>query len=136
MPYSVFTYGTLEIAEVMYAVTAKQFRSQPAVLQDFTRYKLKSEAYPGIIPQPGGVVNGTVYFGLDDIDIHKLDRYEDTCYKRQRVIVRTPAAQEIEALAYVITEGNRELLSEQDWDKQTFIDEELPRFLRSISMRM
>ena len=134
MKTALFTYGTLEIPEVMRVITGQDFPTQPALLNDFARYKLKKGSYPGIKYEAGAEVAGTVYFDIDDIALRKLDRYEDFCYQRQKVEVILNDKTKKEVMAFIIPDDKHELLSKADWDKENFIKEELEVFLRSITV--
>jgi gamma-glutamylcyclotransferase (GGCT)/AIG2-like uncharacterized protein YtfP len=130
-----FTYGTLEAPVVMQYVTGQDFRNEPALLKDYVRYKLTAASYPGITQKEGSEVEGTVYFDIDEAALYKLDVYEDTCYQRQTVEVILTDNQVIQAMAYIITDNKKDLLSTIKWDKQKFIDEELQQFMRSMSVK-
>lgn len=134
MNYALFTYGTLEIPEVMQLITGKQFKTESAVLHDHARYKLKSGAYPAVVFEAGKNISGTVYFDIDELDIHKLDRYEDFCYQRQKVDVILDNGDKQDVMCFVVPLDKKDLLSKVDWNKKQFIDEELDSFLRSITV--
>ena len=134
MKVALFTYGTLEIPEVMHVITSQEFPTQPAVLNDYARYKLKSGSYPAVVYEEGAEVVGTVYFEIDELALFKLDRYEDFCYQRQKVEVILQDNEIKEVMAYIVPEENKDLLSRVDWDKQQFIRDELESFLRSITI--
>lgn len=68
-----------------------------------------------------------------DARVHDLiDHYEDTCYEKRRLTVHLNDGQELEAMAYVIPDDKRRLLSDQNWDRQQFIEQHLENFLRYI----
>lgn len=135
MKIALFTYGTLEIPQVMQLVSGQEFSSAPARLKDYVRFRLAAESYPGVIYEKGAEVAGTVYFEIDETTLHKLDRYEDTCYKRLKVEVTLQNDEVIEAMAYIIEDNKKYLLSENAWDKQKFIEHDLDVFIRTIGSR-
>lgn len=135
MKIALFTYGTLEIPQVMQLVSGQEFRSVPARLKDYIRYKLAAESYPGVTYEEGAEVAGTLYFDVDETTLHKLDRYEDTCYKRLNIEVTLQNDEVIEAMAYIIEDNKKHLLSENAWDKQKFIEQDLDVFIRTIGSR-
>ena len=135
MKIALFTYGTLEIPQVMQLVSGQDFSSAPALLKDYARYRLVAESYPGVTYDKGAEVAGTVYFDIDEVTLHKLDRYEDTCYARLGVEVTLQDGEAVEAMAYIIEEDKKDLLSEEPWDKQKFIDHDLDVFIRTIGAR-
>lgn len=132
MSAHLFTYGTLELPEVFTAVTGTSVRGIPAKLPGYARYRLQGEAYPGIIATPGALLQGTLYCDLDARVHDLIDHYEDTCYEKRRLTVHLNDGQELEAMAYVIPDDKRRLLSDQNWDRQQFIEQHLENFLRYI----
>ena len=104
-------------------------------VKDYVRFRLAAESYPGVIYEKGAEVAGTVYFEIDETTLHKLDRYEDTCYKRLKVEVTLQNDEVIEAMAYIIEDNKKYLLSENAWDKQKFIEHDLDVFIRTIGSR-
>ncbi len=132
MNNSLFTYGTLEIPQVAQIITGQVLTGAPARLEGYARYQLKNHAYPGIIQEAGASVAGTLYLDLDDVLMARMDEYEDTCYEKRRLQVITETGMTLDALAYVVPEESRELLSSGSWDREHFINNELDAFLRSI----
>ena len=132
MNNSLFTYGTLEIPQVVQIITGQVLTGTPARLEGYARYQLKNHAYPGIIQEAGASIAGTLYLDLDDVLMARIDEYEDTCYEKRRLQVITENGMTLDALAYVVPEESRELLSANAWDRQHFINNELDAFLRSI----
>lgn len=132
MSNSLFTYGTLEIPQVVQIITGQVLTGVPARLEGYARYQLKNHAYPGIIQEADASITGTLYLDLDDVLIAQIDEYEDTCYDRRSLRVITKNGMALEAQAYVVPEENRELLSSRPWDREKFIRDELDIFLRSI----
>ena len=54
----VFTYGTLEIPEVMEAVIGKSLASAEAWAKGFAKFLLKGRIYPGMTARPRGNLFG------------------------------------------------------------------------------
>jgi hypothetical protein len=136
MKTTLFTYGTLEAPVVMKYLTGHDYRNEPALLKEYVRYKLAAAPYPGIMQEEGSEVEGTVYFDVDEVALYKLDVYEDTCYQRKTVEVALADNKVIQAMAYIITEDNKDILSEVEWNKQKFLEEDLQQFLRSMSVKL
>jgi len=132
MTQHLFTYGTLELSEVFEAITGKPANGIPATVENYGRYLLQGESYPGIIAVDGAVTHGTLYLDLDAESLQKIDHYEDTCYEKHRLSVITADQREFEAMAYVISSAKSQLLSDRSWDQQYFIKEHLQSFLRYI----
>lgn len=132
MTLHLFTYGTLELAEVYQAITGQHKAGMPAVLPDYARYILRDAAYPGIINRSGEQTKGTLYLNVDPVAMRKIEHYEDTCYIKQQVMVQTEDQQQYEAWAFVIPADKPQLLSDKNWDQQHFVKHHLPTFLRYI----
>lgn len=132
MSNSLFTYGTLEIPQVVQIITGQVLIGAPARLEGYARYQLKNRAYPGIIQEAGTSITGTLYLGLDDVLIARLDEYEDTCYEKRRLQIITENGMTLDAQAYVVPEESRALLSARHWDRENFLLNDLDAFLRSI----
>ncbi len=132
MNNNLFTYGTLEIPQVMQIITGQVLEGVPAQLEGYARYQLKDQAYPGIIPEAGASVRGTLYLDLDEVLMARIDEYEDTCYEKRRLRVVGENGMGVNALAYVVAEENRDCLSSRAWDKAKFMRDELDAFLRCI----
>ncbi len=126
---NVFAYGTLQLPEVMFAVTGRKFRSQTARLKDFARYRLHGKSYPGIRPEFGATVGGLVYSGIDGQSLASLDAFEDVFYHRETVRVITPDGMAWEAETYVINEDSHGLLLPEAWNLEDFKCSQLSSFL-------
>lgn len=112
--YHVFVYGTLLVPDIMRQVTGRQYAGEAATLPGFRRYRLRGRSYPGIVPEAEGRVDGMV-FQVGPVALNAIDRYEDPCYERHAVEVKTEAGM-LEAYAYVIPDSRRHLLEPREWD--------------------
>lgn len=128
---AVFTYGTLQIPEVMRAVTGKNFAGQKARLENFSRHKLNGRSYPGIRPQSGAFTEGLLYTGVDAASLAQLDRFEDDFYRRQTLIVRSMDGVARAAEVYTVSEECLGLLLPESWDLEEFRKQSLAQFLRT-----
>ena len=75
-----FTYGTLEIPEVMEAVTGRAWASAEAWAKGFAKFLLKGRIYPGMTALPGAICSGRVYYHIDRRTLEILDAFEDEVY--------------------------------------------------------
>ena len=126
---NIFTYGTLQLPEVMLAVTGREFDSQPARLDNFARHRLRGRSYPGIRPNIGAWVDGLVYFAIDTPSLLLLDAFEDSFYHRELVKVYTADGIELEAETYVMNGDSHHLLMTEAWDLEDFRRNQLHSFL-------
>ena len=134
MNIRLFTYGTLEIPEVIETVTGRQFSSVTAFAEGYSRYLLKNKIYPVLIREDRGRITGTLYLDLDldTATLAQLDDDEDTCYEKQIIQVLTEDRQTLDAWVYVLPDQRRDQLSSRRWSKKKFIRDELVRFLSLI----
>jgi gamma-glutamylcyclotransferase (GGCT)/AIG2-like uncharacterized protein YtfP len=129
MTTSLFTYGTLEIPDVIEAVTGRRFSATAAVLEDHARYLLRGETYPGVVWEGGARVTGMLYDGIDDASLALIDLFEGDVYRREPVRVSTDARAGLRAFAYLVPSDRRALLSDRRWDRARFEERHLADFL-------
>jgi len=127
-----FCYGSLEFAEVMRAVTGRDFAGEPATLDGFARYRVRGADYPGLVPEPGARTEGTLFAGLDAEALATLDRFEGALYERGTSDVRKRDGGSAAAQVYVVRESQRHVLSSAPWDKEAFAHDRLAAFLRRL----
>jgi gamma-glutamylcyclotransferase (GGCT)/AIG2-like uncharacterized protein YtfP len=127
---SLFTYGTLQVPEVMHAVTGKSFPTIDAVLNGYRRYAVRNEVYPAIIAEAGASVCGRLYTGLDQSSINLLDDFEDQIYSRCERDVTT-RENIIKAQVYVLSDQYRDILSQEPWELEHFTHEYLDKYLKA-----
>ncbi len=129
MTDAVFAYGTLQIPDVMQAVTGRSFPQHEAILEGFARFLVRGQVYPGIIEQQSSTTDGVLYRGVDAESLARLDEFEGPLYARRRVRVLRRDGVTQEALTYVIPEARRHVLSTEPWDRQEFIAQHLSRWV-------
>lgn len=124
-----FAYGSLQLPEVMLAVTGLSLRGEPARLPGFARYCIVGKSYPGIRPQPGAVVEGLLFGAIDAGTWARLDCFEDDFYQREAVTVTTPDGHAHAAQAYLVAPESYGLLTGQAWSLEGFEQRDLASFL-------
>ena len=129
----IFTYGTLMLPEVMYAVTTREFRSINAKLKGYGRFTVKGESYPGIIPETDAVTQGIIYFDVDELSLERLDEFEGDLYQRIPIQVETKDKEVLNAETYVIKPRYRRCLSSKEWNLKEFAQKHLAAFLETYS---
>ena len=130
---NIFTYGTLMLPSVIYAVTSRKFRFIDATLKDYARFTVKGESYPGIIPATDANTEGIIYFDVDDLSLDRLDEFEGDLYLRAPVRVETEKEDILDAETYVIKPKYRHCLSSKEWDVKEFAQKHLASFLETYS---
>ncbi len=127
----IFTYGTLMIPDVMYAVTTREFRFKDAILRGYARFTVKGESYPGIIPVADTVTEGIIYFDVDELSLERLDAFESNLYQRTPVRVETEKDEILNAETYVVRPEYRGYLSSKEWNVKEFNQKHLGAFLET-----
>jgi gamma-glutamylcyclotransferase (GGCT)/AIG2-like uncharacterized protein YtfP len=117
---NVFAYGTLQISEVMRAVTGGEYPAQPARLEGYARYCLAGRSYPGLRLEPGAETVGTLYSQVDAEALRRLDEFEDDFYRRETLPVITESGPAVPAEVYVIPPAHYALLIGRSWDLEEF----------------
>ena len=119
---ALFAYGTLQHPFVLaYILGSSEYPQQAAVLRDHVRYRIKDADYPGIYPQIGQEVEGTVFEGITIEEWAQLDRYESDLYERRRVQVVLQDGSRKEAFAYVLPPAHESVCTKEPWHLTQYI---------------
>ncbi len=116
MTSTLFAYGTLQHDLIISYVLGRVPESTPAMLDDFARYAIRGQDFPGLIPEPRAKTDGTAFFGILPAEWEKLDSYESDLYDRQSVTIVLKDGQPETANAYVIPHTYQHVLSNQLWE--------------------
>ena len=128
-----FVYGTLILPEIMRAVSGRIFLAKTCCLENYVRYLVKGEIYPGIIWCPGSKVDGVIYFDLNRQHLKILDRFEGEMYQREHLVVKTDDGETHHAFAYVVKPLYQHLLSNQPWNLEEFKEKYVNQFVQGYS---
>ena len=120
-PDAVFAYGTLQVEDVMVAVTGRRFDHETARLPDYRRRRIRDRSYPGIVPASGDETRGVVFRGIDAETLARLDVFEGELYERLRVYVCAEGERLVRAWVYVVAERYRERVSDEPWSLDEFL---------------
>lgn len=126
---AVFTYGTLEIPQVMKAVTGLLYQSRPAVFKGYARFLVKGEIFPGVIRDDEEETLGTLYLAVNGDSLLLIDCYEGSIYQRRAEEVRTLDGEWVTAWVYVIPETRSDLLEYTRWNKEEFVAKYMTQFI-------
>ena len=129
-----FAYGTLRVHEIMQRIVNHEFESTNAVLADYICLYVDSHLFPGIKPLSNEVTEGTLYEGIDDATMQKLDQYEGHIYIRKVISVKTNDGQKVDAFAYVVAEKFEYLLSNKRWTLEEFQLHHMADYINSHDM--
>ena len=128
---TLFVYGTLMFDEVSSRLLKGRYQYVNVTLDDYKRFKIIGEIYPGLSSFPGSKVDGLLITGLSDNDIKLLDRFEGPYYKRIRVKVRDADGGYYETEVYCIRRKYQNRLSRKEWCSDRFRKQFLGAFLKS-----
>lgn len=126
-----FAYGTLMCGEIMEEVAGVRLCHGPAILQGYSRWSVRGESYPALVPDGGGRVEGLVYLNVPEEAWEHLDRFEGEMYIRQGVEIALPGEKALPAETYVARPEWRERLDPRAWDFRAFLDHGKADFQRN-----
>ncbi|MEJ2723399.1 MAG: gamma-glutamylcyclotransferase [Deltaproteobacteria bacterium] len=127
----IFSYGTLQVPDVMRAVTGREYVGETARLPGYAMYRVKNAEYPGILLLSDSETEGTLYSGPSEEDLKILDAFEGDFYIRRLVEVRLQDGSSTEAWVYVIREEHKDVLSDEPWRLEQFLNEGFNGFMKS-----
>ena len=125
-----FTYGTLQFADIFQRISAIQRPLRHARLSGYARYAMRGCDYPAILPQAGGVVEGVLYLGIGPAAIKRLDAFEGSEYRRELVLVEDARGRRLRAWCYILKPEYHCRLTDQPWDSEAFRQNALDRYRR------
>ncbi|MBM4201276.1 MAG: gamma-glutamylcyclotransferase [Gammaproteobacteria bacterium] len=126
----VFAYGTLQLPEVMTAVTGRRFEGVPAHLPGYVRYALRRRRYPGVRPRRGHETDGVLYRNVDPRALARLDAFEDRFYRRRRLLVAVAGEHRVPAEVYTVDPSCYRLFEQRAWSLAAFRKRCLKTYLR------
>ena len=129
-----FTYGTLQIPEVMEAVVGRVWVSVEAKAPGFAQFRFKDRIYPGMVAREASVTQGRVYCDTNDRTWYLLDSFEDPIYERQMVEVHLTDGARVNAQAYVLPGTQVHLLSSDPWTIDWFRAQHLEGYVSRCRM--
>ena len=107
-------------------ITGQVADGQPAYLSGYKRRIVSGTPYPAIISsdEESPVLEGILYEGLTVSALAALDEFEGDHYRRVTVEVQT--AQGLRTCeTFVLKEMHKELLSEEDWVLERYVQGQL-----------
>ena len=134
-PAHLYTYGTLQLPQIMSQIVGRPALGRPARLAGFARFRIRDRVYPAIVESPGAEVDGVVYEGLTAEELVRLDDYEGPIYERRAVEIEVVGAA-LAACTYVLRPEHMTRLSREPWDLARFEREHLASYLARISITL
>lgn len=130
---ALYTYGTLQVPDIIGLIVGRPLSGQPARLLDYVRYRIQDRVYPAIVPAAGGDVPGLLYPGLDPAELERLDVYEGEIYERRAIEVLVDGAS-VAACTYVLRPEHHHRLSQDPWDLELFVREHLASYRARVAL--
>lgn len=127
---NLFAYGTLICEDIMLEVSGCSLPYEPGILKGYSRWLVKGEHYPAVMPDKEGIVEGVVYRDVPRSAWDRLDRFEGDMYKRQAVNVELNDGTMLSAETYVIQPKFLCCLDSSDWDFDNFMATGKTKFQR------
>ena len=118
---NLFVYGTLMCEDIMQEVAGCLPARLPGILPGYERRAVKGERYPGLVPGPGGRVDGVVYRDVPGFAWARLDRFEGDMYRRRRVQVALTDGATLVAETYVVRPRFVSRLDRAEWNFSEFL---------------
>lgn len=134
-PSLLYTYGTLQLPQIISQIVGRELSGRPALLSGYARYRIHDRVYPAIVEAAGAELAGVVYDGLAALDLERLDDYEGPIYER-RVVPVDVAGAALAACTYVLRAEHVHRLSLEPWDLAQFEREHLASYLARISVTL
>lgn len=120
-------------ADVFEAVAGVSMKSELCMLPGYERLKLAGQVYPGIREKKRSLVQGFIYKGLSQSQLHRLDQYEGDEYLRELVLVRNEHHRYYSAWVYVLAPKYHKMLSNEIWDPSEFERHYLNEYLTNLN---
>jgi gamma-glutamylcyclotransferase (GGCT)/AIG2-like uncharacterized protein YtfP len=129
-----FTYGTLMFPDVWQAVAGRMFETIGGVAAGYAVYRVADAVYPGMVAAGGDdEVRGVVYLDVEFASLARLDQFEDDFYERRTIWIDCDDGQRRAAEAYVVPPKYRSVLTDEPWDRQSFLSSgRLDYFMRQL----
>ncbi|ATB70919.1 gamma-glutamylcyclotransferase [Sulfurospirillum diekertiae] len=122
-----FTYGSLMFEDVWNRLIKGNYLSQQASLAGYARRSVKGDEYP-VIFKANELVEGVVYYDINEEDMAILDAFEGEYYQRTEVELLVKN-EPIQACVYVLKEKHFDIIDPKPWSEALFATEGIKRFL-------
>ena len=118
---NLFAYGTLMCDDIMREVSGCRLSHVPGTLKGYSRWSVKGEYYPALVPDEEDRVEGVVYRCVPNSGWDRLDRFEGEMYARKLVQIELIDGVTLLAATYVVQPEFLDHLDQSGWDFADFI---------------
>ncbi len=132
MPIKLFCYGSLQLSEVIKAVTGKVHWGVKAKLPGYAMYKVRNKEYPGVVRSSNSETVGVLYTDVGEEELEELDLFEGDLFERRRLNIIQQDNEKCNAWVYIVPDKNKDKLTKEPWDLEDFLKNELKSFIRRI----
>jgi gamma-glutamylcyclotransferase (GGCT)/AIG2-like uncharacterized protein YtfP len=116
-----FVYGTLMCEDIMREISGLRLFHETGILEGYSRWSVKGEVYPALVPDEKGRVEGMVYRDIPESAWDRLDRFEGEMYERQLVQIELTSGKTLFAGTYVARPVFLDQLDKSGWDFPNFL---------------
>ena len=114
--------------EVWDRIVTGEFRKTSGQISGYRRLAVRNEEYPGLI-KGEGIVDGYIWFEVDDVSLANLDEFEGEYYERITAIALDKEGNPHGVHLYSFKNEYLNLLEDQDWNVDEFEKCGLERFI-------
>ena len=118
---NLFTYGSLMCDDIMFRVAGDCTTVGHALLADYRCLAVRGEEYPAIVKRSGFSTRGVLYDHISPEGFAHLDDFEGEMYDRIQVTLTLDSGQTTDAFTYVFRPQFHHLLTDTDWEFETFL---------------
>jgi hypothetical protein len=109
------------VDDIMHEVCGFRLSRVAGTLKGFSRWSVKGEHYPAIVPDGKSRVEGVVFRNVPDSAWCRLDRSEGEMYARQVVRIELIDKSDLLAATYVVQPEFLDRLDPSDWNFADFL---------------
>ncbi|WP_081748679.1 gamma-glutamylcyclotransferase family protein [Nocardiopsis sp. CNT312] len=123
VPAELFVYGSLTVHEVLRSILRREPGTRPGSARGWRVAAVRDRVYPALVAGEK-TVHGLVLTDLSPTEWDLLDRFEAPAYDLVEIRLTDGST----AWTYVWG-GTPDRISDDDWDRDRFCADELPRYL-------
>ncbi len=95
-------------------------------------YKVRNAAYPGVVRSPNSETAGILYTGISEEELELIDLFEGDLFTRKLLNVIQQSNKMCKAWVYILSDRNKDKLTNNPWILKDFLKNDLKDFISSI----